>query len=158
MSEVTAEKDKRFETWNLRRTYGSKRKINSCLSSNFFSNVSNTKFSELFYRTLILFNIFKSLCKININTREIKHRVFGKRQTANVNMCHVTKFSIYLSFTVYYIYAKIGRFTPILSITIVLSWFHLLISHFEHFSTWISRLPFGVNAMLNLSQWGSLRS
>ena len=73
------------------------------------------------------------------------------RQTANVNLRHVTKFSIYLSFTVYYIYAKIGRFTTILSITIVLSWFYLLICHFEHFSTWISRLPFAVNAMLNLS-------
>ena len=44
---------------------------------------------------------------------------------------------------------KIGRFTPILSIAIVLSCFYLLISHFKHFSTWISRLPFAVNVMLN---------
>ena len=116
----------------------------------FFPNVSNTKFCELFYMGLILLNILKSRCKININTREIKHRVFGKRQTW-ICQCYVTKFSIYLSFTVYYIYTKIGRFTPILSITIVFSWFYLLISHFEHFSTWISRLPFAVNAMLNLS-------
>ena len=44
---------------------------------------------------------------------------------------------------------KIGRFTPILSIAIVLRCFYLLISHFKHFSTGISRLPFAVNAMLN---------
>ena len=44
---------------------------------------------------------------------------------------------------------KIGRFTPILSIAIILSCFYLLISHFKHFSTWISRLPFAVNVMLN---------
>ena len=43
----------------------------------------------------------------------------------------------------------IGRFTPVLSIRIVLSCFYLLISHFENFSTWISRLQFAVNAMLN---------
>ena len=49
---------------------------------------------------------------------------------------------------VYYNYRKIGRVTPILSIAIVLSCFYPLISHFKHFSTWISRLPFAVNAML----------
>ena len=37
--------------------------------------------------------------------------------------------------TILYNYRKIGRFTPILPITIVLSCFYLLISHFEHFST-----------------------
>ena len=64
----------------------------------------------------------------------------------------MTKFSIYLSFTVRYNYTKIGRFMPILSMTIVLSCFYLFISHFENFSTWISPcLPFAVNAMLNLS-------
>ena len=41
----------------------------------------------------------------------------------------------FLSFTVHYNYRKIGNFTPILSITIVLSCFYLLISHFGHFST-----------------------
>ena len=50
-----------------------------------------------------------------------------------------------------YNYMKIGRFAPILSIRIVLSCFYLLISHFENFSTWISRLLFSANAMLNLS-------
>ena len=67
-----------------------------------------------------------------------------------MNLYRVTKFSIYLSFTVHYNYTKIGRFTPILSIRIVLRCFYLLISHFENFSTWISRLPFALNAMLDL--------
>ena len=67
------------------------------------------------------------------------------------DLYRVTKFSIYLSFTVHYNYTKIGRFTPILSIRIVLLCFYLLISHFENFSTWISRLPFALNAMLDLS-------
>ena len=68
-----------------------------------------------------------------------------------MNLYHETKFPFYLLFTVYYNYTKIGRFTPILSIRIVLSCFYLLISHFENFSTWISSLPFAVNGMLNLS-------
>ena len=77
---------------------------------------------------------------------------YGKlRQTANVNLFHVAKFFIYLSFTVHYSYAKIGRFTPILSVRIVSSYFYLHITHFKNFSTWISRLPFAVNAMLNFS-------
>ena len=70
-------------------------------------------------------------------------------QTANVNLYHVTKFSIYLSFTIYYNYPKIGKFTLILSIRIVLRCFYLLISHFENLN-----LMFAVrriNAMLNLS-------
>ena len=53
---------------------------------------------------------------------------------ANMNLYHVTKFSIYLSFTVHYNHTKSGRFTPFPSITIVLSCFYLLISHFENFS------------------------
>ena len=67
-----------------------------------------------------------------------------------MNLYRVTKFSIYLSFTLHYNYTKIGRFTPILSIRIVLRCFYLLISHFENVSTWISRLPFALNAMLDL--------
>ena len=71
--------------------------------------------------------------------------------TANLNLYHVTKFAIYLSFTVYYNYMKISRFTPILSMTIVLSCFYLLISHIVNFSTWISCFPFAINTMLSLS-------
>ena len=74
-----------------------------------------------------------------------------RQATANVNLFHVAKFFIYLSFTVHYSYAKIGRFTPILSVRIVSSYFYLHITHFKNFSTWISRLPFAVNAMLNFS-------
>ena len=71
--------------------------------------------------------------------------------TANVNLYHLSKFSIYLSYTVHCNYTKIGKLTPILSIRIVLSCFYLLISHSENFSTWISNYPSALNAMLNLS-------
>ena len=47
--------------------------------------------------------------------------VYPLRQTANVNLYHVTKFSTLLSFTVHYNYTKICRFMLILYITIVLS-------------------------------------
>ena len=57
------------------------------------------------------------------------------RQTANVTLFHVAKFFIYLSFTVHYNYAKIGRFTLILSVRIVSSYFYLHITHFKNFST-----------------------
>ena len=56
---------------------------------------------------------------------------------------HLTKSSRYLSFTVHYNYTEIS--------SIVLSCFYLLISYFENFLIGISRLPFSVNAMLNLS-------
>ena len=75
--------------------------------------------------------------------REIKYRVYGKRQTW---ICTTWP----RSFTVHFNYTKIGIFTPILSIRIVLSYFYLLVSHFEDFSTWFSRLLFAANAMLNL--------
>ena len=58
-----------------------------------------------------------------------------RQATANVNLFHVAKFFIYLSFTVDYSYAKIGRFTPILSVRIVSSYFYLHITHFKNFST-----------------------
>ena len=61
---------------------------------------------------------------------------------------HVTKFSLYLPFTVHYNYTEIGRLTPV---PLVLAVFYLLISYFKNLLIWISRLPFAVNAMLNLS-------
>ena len=70
---------------------------------------------------------------------------------SSVNLYHMTKSSIHLSFTIHYNYKKIGTFTSILSIRIVLSCFNLLISHFGNFSTGISCLPFAINAMPNLS-------
>ena len=33
------------------------------------------------------------------------------RETANTNLYHVTKFPLYLSFTVHYFYTKISSFT-----------------------------------------------
>ena len=81
------------------------------------------------------------LCRdLSLHITEIKHRVTanGKREF----VYHLTKFSIFLSFTVHYIYTKIGRFTPILSTKIVLSCLYLLIPLFEFFSACISRLPF----------------
>ena len=69
--------------------------------------------------------------------KEVNIAFHGKRQTANVNFYHVDKFPLYLSFTAHYNYTKIGRFTSILTIRIVLSCFNQLISHFEreNFST-----------------------
>ena len=63
--------------------------------------------------------------------------------TANVNLYHVTKFSIYLSFTVYS-YSKIGKFTPILSIRIVLKAVFIcafLILKLSQLESHVCRLP-----------------
>ena len=68
----------------------------------------------------------------------------GLRQTANMNLYHLTKFSLDLSFTVFYLYTIISGFTPVLSIRIVLDSFYLPIFYSEKFSTWICRLPFAV--------------
>ena len=75
------------------------------------------------------------------NHRIIKLSItyFFPRQTANVNLYLMTKFPD----------TKIGRFTPILSLRIVLSYFYQLVSHFDNFFDIF--LPFAVNAMLNLS-------
>ena len=73
------------------------------------------------------------------------------RQTANMNLYHVTKFSPYFSFSVYCFYIKIKRFMPVLPISIVLDCFYLLIFHSEKFSTDVCCLPFAVNVNLNLS-------
>ena len=66
----------------------------------------------------------------------------GKRQTANVNLYHVTKFSIYLWFTAYYNYTKIGRFTPIPSVRIVS--FKILITHYSFWQFLNLNLTFAV--------------
>ena len=79
---------------------------------------------------------------------EIKNHVYGKRQR---NLYHVTKFSVFLSFTFHYFYTKISWFTGVLSVRFVLGCFYLLIFYFEKFSTWIWRLPFAVKVTLNLS-------
>ena len=60
--------------------------------------------------------------------REVKHQVYGKRQTRICNTCSHN----------------------FLSIRIVLSCFYLLMFCFEKFSTWIWRLPFTVYVKLKL--------
>ena len=78
--------------------------------------------------------LFLNNWHFEVINREIKHRVFGKRQTY---ICTTwPSFPVNCRLPVYYNYTKIGRFTSILFITIVLiCW--LLTSHFEKFSTWI---------------------
>ena len=77
------------------------------------------------------------------------------RQTANVNLYHVTNFSLYFSFTINYIIINISSFTPGLSKRIVLDCFYLLIFHFKTFSTSIWPLPFALNMTLSLWTWTS---
>ena len=77
---------------------------------------------------------------------EIKNHVYGKRQR---NLYHVTKFYVFLSFTVHYFCTKISRFSRVLSIRFVLGCFYLLIFYFEKFSTSIWRLPFAVKVTLH---------
>ena len=52
---------------------------------------------------------------------------------------------------VHYFYLQISSFRLVLSITIVLDCFYLLIYYFEKFSTRVWRLPFAINVTLNLS-------
>ena len=61
---------------------------------------------------------------------------------------HLTTSFPSLSYTVYYFYSEMRRFTPVLSIRIFLDSFYLLI--FCLMSTWIWRLPSVVNVALNL--------
>ena len=42
-------------------------------------------------------------------------------QSTNLNLYHLTKFSLNLSFTVYFEYTEISRYTTVLSIRIILS-------------------------------------
>ena len=42
-------------------------------------------------------------------------------QSTNLNLYHLTKFSLNLSFTVYFKYTEISRYTTVLSIRIILS-------------------------------------
>ena len=65
--------------------------------------------------------------------REIKIHVL--RQTADVNLYHVTKFSTYSPFSLYCFYTKISSFMPDITIGIVWDCFYLLIFYSEKFST-----------------------
>ena len=66
-----------------------------------------------------------------------------------VNLYHVTKFSPYFPFTLYYFYKKISSFLLVLTTGTVGDW--LLIFYSEKFSTWVWRLLFAVKVNLNLS-------
>ena len=57
------------------------------------------------------------------------------RQTADVNLYHVTKFLPYFPFTLCCFYTKISSFMPVLTIGIVVDCFYLLIFYSEKFST-----------------------
>ena len=59
----------------------------------------------------------------------------SQRQAANVNLHHVNKFPIFLSFTVHYNYTEIISFMSALSMRIALSRFYQLIFYFEKFSS-----------------------
>ena len=80
-----------------------------------------------------------------------QERMRRKTFTANGKREFVPRDQVF-RLLIHYNYTNIGRFTPILSMTIVLSCFYLLISNFENFSTSISRLLFAANARLNLSK------
>ena len=67
-----------------------------------------------------------------------------------VNLYHVTKFSPYLSFTVYCFYTRISSFMPVLSVRIVLDCFIYLFSILRN-SVLNLNLTFAVNVNLNLS-------
>ena len=60
---------------------------------------------------------------------------------ANVNLYHVTKFHLFLSFTVHYVCTNISSFTPVLSKRIVLGSFYLLIFFLEEFLTSLCTEP-----------------
>ena len=127
------------------------------LKMHFQVDVSPFSFLFLLQKSFMTWSQENLLCQTLLFKTHWWHLTVGYHsllgQTANVSLYHVTKCSITKSFTVYYKfnYTEIGRFTPILSITIVLSCFYPLISQFENFSTWISRLPFAVNTMLIFS-------
>ena len=63
------------------------------------------------------------------------------RQTAKVNLYHVTKFSPYLSFTVHCFYTKISSFMPVLSKRIVLDCFYLLVFYSDEKMSICSSTP-----------------
>ena len=80
--------------------------------------------------------------------REVKHQVYGKRQTRICN----TWLSFPFTYRLLFISSthKLVASRNFLSIRIVLSCFYLLIFYFEKFSTCIWRLPFTVYVKLKL--------
>ena len=90
-----------------------------------------------------VFSILSSALAWNSVNREIKIHVYAKGQTW---ICTTwPSFSLNCRKLFITSIKKIGSFTPVLYIRIVLDSFYLLILFSEKFSTWICRLPFGVN-------------
>ena len=79
------------------------------------------------------------------DNREIKIHVYSKRQTW---IC-----TAWQSFSLNCLLLLLKNFIPVLYLRIVLDSFYLLVFCSEKFSTWISLLPFAVNANLNLANW-----
>ena len=77
-----------------------------------------------------LHEMFLSVCSMSRSSAQHPHL----RQTTNMNLNHVSKFSPQFSITVYYFYSKISRVKPILSLRIVLDSIYLLIFYSEKFS------------------------
>ena len=74
------------------------------------------------------------------NIREVKHRVYVKRQALICTMWPSFPFTCRLLFIISTHKLVVSR--NFLSIRIVLNCFYLLIFYFEKFSTWICRLPY----------------
>ena len=79
------------------------------------------------------------------DNRKIKIHVYAKRQTW---IC-----TAWQSFSLNCLLLLLKNFIPVLYLRIVLDSFYLLVFCSEKISTWISLLPFAVNANLNLSNW-----
>ena len=93
-------------------------------------------------------NLFLNNWHFEVINREIKHRVFGKRQTY---ICTTwPSFPVNCRLPVHYNYTKIGRFTPILFITTALICWPL-ISHFVKFLN--LNLPFAAFDTVNHISW-----
>ena len=111
-----------------------------------------TEATEIYLQGLIRLNVLHKIKGFFLASQVIFQLLDSLlRQTANVNLQHVTKFSPYFSFTVYCFYTKIDSFMPVLSLRIVLDCFYVLIFYFEKFSTHVCRLPYAANVNLNLS-------
>ena len=85
------------------------------------------------------------LWKIVITIRDLESRL---RQTSNC-----TKFSLYMSFTVYYLYTEISGFMLCSSSRLILDNFFLLISNLKscQLASHVCRLQFVLDETLNLS-------
>ena len=90
-----------------------------------------------------------SWCVRLFESLSIKFTLDGKKK--NANLYHMTKFSLYLSFTFHYFYTQISSFMQFFIHKNCFEFFCLLIFYFEKFLAWIWSLPFTVYVKLKLS-------